>query len=271
MLLQSQSQGKLAAARSPTVNRTHSGVNHGGSSWDDLGSKQSTTMQQQMLVERAEQMKWWYRDPQGSIQGPFSATNMQDWFSADYFPADLQVCHEGSAGFEALSSLVARIGNPQSVFIFAALVFITQSIQQRSGINTPATPAAMSRAPSAIQLTMLDADVNVSAAATAAGTSSAGALDNLQQDVRNMSNGVNAPFSASASMFGGGAPSGDINTARSSASGTPSAGAGTSAAATQAAQLSLLLNEQFLLVSAINDRQHTLSRFKSSCSRAWPS
>ncbi|KAJ1938890.1 kinesin-like protein [Kickxella alabastrina] len=73
-----------------------------------------------------------------------------------------------------------------------------------------------------------------------------------------MSNGVNAPFSASAGMFGGGAPSGDINTARSSASGTPSAGAGTNAAATQAAQLSLLLNEQFLLVSAINDRQHTI-------------
>ena len=35
--------------------------------------------------------KWLYKDPQGEIQGPFSANDMKKWYEAGYFTMDLMV------------------------------------------------------------------------------------------------------------------------------------------------------------------------------------
>ena len=35
--------------------------------------------------------KWFYRDPQGDLQGPFASKEMAEWFSAGYFTMTLQV------------------------------------------------------------------------------------------------------------------------------------------------------------------------------------
>ncbi|KAJ1815134.1 kinesin-like protein, partial [Coemansia sp. RSA 2598] len=108
MLSRSQSQqriqARLAGARSPLGNQALSTLDASVWSLGDPGNRPLNALQQHRLVERAEQIKWWYRDPQGNIQGPFSAANMQDWYSADYFPADLQVCFEGRSEFEPLSN-----------------------------------------------------------------------------------------------------------------------------------------------------------------------
>ncbi|KAJ2387566.1 kinesin-like protein, partial [Coemansia sp. RSA 2559] len=55
-----------------------------------LQQQQPSTFRERQLVERAEQLKWWYRDPQGELQGPFSTSHMQEWHALGYFPADLQ-------------------------------------------------------------------------------------------------------------------------------------------------------------------------------------
>jgi len=34
---------------------------------------------------------WFYRDPQGTLQGPFTAQEMAEWFSAGYFTMNLNV------------------------------------------------------------------------------------------------------------------------------------------------------------------------------------
>ena len=34
-------------------------------------------------------LPWFYRDPQGAVQGPFEATQMRQWFQAGYFDDDL--------------------------------------------------------------------------------------------------------------------------------------------------------------------------------------
>ncbi|XP_077344609.1 GRB10-interacting GYF protein 2 isoform X1 [Lithobates pipiens] len=43
------------------------------------------------------QQKWYYKDPQGEIQGPFSNREMSEWYQAGYFPVTLllrRVCDE---------------------------------------------------------------------------------------------------------------------------------------------------------------------------------
>jgi PERQ amino acid-rich with GYF domain-containing protein len=42
--------------------------------------------------------KWWYKDPQGEVQGPFSAEDMTTWLLAGYFGADLLVRRGDSLG-----------------------------------------------------------------------------------------------------------------------------------------------------------------------------
>ncbi|KAJ1852762.1 kinesin-like protein, partial [Coemansia sp. RSA 2703] len=161
----SRAHQRLSDTRSPHAS---SALDVGASAvtWNDLATRPPGFLQQQQqqtqnrLVKRAELVKWWYRDPQGNIQGPFSVANMQDWYSGDYFPTDLHVCHEGGPGFEPLGSLVARIGDDQNVFLYASLAFIAQGLQQRgSGISTPATLGTISRAASAVQVATLSTEV----------------------------------------------------------------------------------------------------------------
>lgn len=52
------------------------------------------------------QQKWYYKDPQGEIQGPFSNREMAEWYQAGYFPMTLllrRVCDEA---FQPLGDII---------------------------------------------------------------------------------------------------------------------------------------------------------------------
>ncbi|KAJ1818848.1 kinesin-like protein [Coemansia sp. RSA 2675] len=205
-----------------------------GGAWRDLSSAPATPAgQQHRLLELAEQVKWWYRDPQGSVQGPFSASHMQEWLSGGYFPSDLQVCYEGGSSFEPLGTMISRLGGPQNVFICAALASLTQGHPSRSGISTPATPNAISRAASVVQLRSPGGDIARSATGTPAARGSFYQL---------------APGSAA------GSAAANCTTAQPSAYAQP--------AATSATQISTLLSDQLLIVSAIAERQYMITQYQ---------
>ncbi|KAM4042857.1 GRB10-interacting GYF protein 2 isoform 2-T3 [Anomaloglossus baeobatrachus] len=56
------------------------------------------------------QQKWYYKDPQGEIQGPFSNREMAEWYQAGYFPMILllrRVCDEA---FQPLGDIIKLWG-----------------------------------------------------------------------------------------------------------------------------------------------------------------
>ncbi|XP_073437344.1 GRB10-interacting GYF protein 2 isoform X4 [Dendrobates tinctorius] len=56
------------------------------------------------------QQKWYYKDPQGEIQGPFSSREMAEWYQAGYFPMTLllrRVCDEA---FQPLGEIIKLWG-----------------------------------------------------------------------------------------------------------------------------------------------------------------
>ncbi|WAR14782.1 GGYF2-like protein [Mya arenaria] len=54
--------------------------------------------------------KWFYRDPQGDLQGPFNSTEMAEWFSAGYFTMNLQVRRGCDEVFSPLGELIKHWG-----------------------------------------------------------------------------------------------------------------------------------------------------------------
>lgn len=59
------------------------------------------------------QDKWYYQDPQGDMQGPFSAAEMAEWFNAAYFNYSLLVKRQCDDSFYRLGDLVQTFGgNP---------------------------------------------------------------------------------------------------------------------------------------------------------------
>ncbi|ETE57974.1 PERQ amino acid-rich with GYF domain-containing protein 1, partial [Ophiophagus hannah] len=55
-------------------------------------------------------MKWFYKDPQGEIQGPFTTQEMAEWFQAGYFAMSLLVKRGCDEGFQPLGELQERRG-----------------------------------------------------------------------------------------------------------------------------------------------------------------
>ncbi|CAN7986300.1 unnamed protein product [Ixodes hexagonus] len=54
--------------------------------------------------------RWLYKDPQGDIQGPFSSSEMMEWFQAGYFTMDLMVKRVCDMGFSKLGALIKSWG-----------------------------------------------------------------------------------------------------------------------------------------------------------------
>ncbi|KAJ1769663.1 AP-2 complex subunit sigma [Coemansia sp. RSA 1813] len=209
--------------------------------------QQPSLFQENQLVEHAEQLKWWYRDPQGELQGPFTTSHMQEWHVLGYFPADLQVCHDGGAGFQLLSTIISNLGNTQSPFLLTALAFVSSTRSPISGVSTPATAAALSRAASSIRMPSADGDSAQSRASMHAvpATSSALVSEPLLPEARSASSSVSVSASAVDS------PGADVlkyhgGSAQSENPGGP---------ASQAVQLTLLLGEQHMLVNNIGEQQ----------------
>ncbi|XP_035375548.1 GRB10-interacting GYF protein 1 isoform X3 [Electrophorus electricus] len=55
-------------------------------------------------------MKWFYKDPQGEIQGPFSTIEMCEWFQAGYFCMTLLVKRGCDEGFQPLGDVIKMWG-----------------------------------------------------------------------------------------------------------------------------------------------------------------
>ncbi|XP_027020751.2 GRB10-interacting GYF protein 1 isoform X2 [Tachysurus fulvidraco] len=55
-------------------------------------------------------MKWFYKDPQGEIQGPFSTVEMCEWFQAGYFSMTLLVKRGCDEGFQPLGDVIKMWG-----------------------------------------------------------------------------------------------------------------------------------------------------------------
>ncbi|XP_069502093.1 GRB10-interacting GYF protein 1 isoform X2 [Ambystoma mexicanum] len=55
-------------------------------------------------------MKWFYKDPQGEIQGPFTTQEMAEWFQAGYFAMTLHVKRGCDEGFQPLGEVIKMWG-----------------------------------------------------------------------------------------------------------------------------------------------------------------
>ncbi|KAJ1973532.1 kinesin-like protein, partial [Dimargaris xerosporica] len=53
-------------------------------------------------------VNWYYRDPQGSIQGPFTSDVMQEWYVAGFFNPNLMVSLGTDSDFQPLGMLIRR-------------------------------------------------------------------------------------------------------------------------------------------------------------------
>ncbi|KAK3844160.1 MAG: hypothetical protein J3R72DRAFT_473419 [Linnemannia gamsii] len=69
----------------------------------------------------AELSKWLYRDPTGSIQGPFASEEMHEWYKGGFFTMELLVKREQDTNFEPLGALIRKIGSDEKPFLLADL------------------------------------------------------------------------------------------------------------------------------------------------------
>ncbi|KAI9291491.1 GYF-domain-containing protein [Neoconidiobolus thromboides FSU 785] len=60
---------------------------------------------------------WYYNDPTGVTQGPFTGFEMHEWYIAGYFQGDLLVRRETDSSFEPLAHLINRIGDDEKPFL----------------------------------------------------------------------------------------------------------------------------------------------------------
>ncbi|XP_077971199.1 GRB10-interacting GYF protein 2-like isoform X2 [Styela clava] len=63
-------------------------------------------------IEQLQQLAstWFYKDPQGDIQGPFSSTQMMEWFNAGYFTMVLLIKRACDTEFVPLGELIKTLG-----------------------------------------------------------------------------------------------------------------------------------------------------------------
>jgi hypothetical protein len=54
--------------------------------------------------------QWFYKDPQNTIQGPFSSADMERWFAAGYFTVVLPVKRMGETQFSTIQQLTKELG-----------------------------------------------------------------------------------------------------------------------------------------------------------------
>ena len=69
---------------------------------------------QQVIKNAPSCNEWYYKDPYGTIQGPFRAADMFAWFRDGYFPESLEIRCGVSSGFLPLRDFKNSI--PRSNF-----------------------------------------------------------------------------------------------------------------------------------------------------------
>ncbi|WVQ63939.1 uncharacterized protein L199_002096 [Kwoniella botswanensis] len=75
--------------------------------------------QQQQAEEKQDlgAVEWFYRDPNGQEQGPFTGTQMHDWYSHSYFTDDLPLRRASETSFRPLAELKVATGNAVQPFL----------------------------------------------------------------------------------------------------------------------------------------------------------
>ena len=79
-------------------------------------SEHSRTDEQFAYVDEssaAQERAWYYRDPKGQVQGPFSWVDMYHWNLVGYFPATLPVALQKPEGFTSLAELFVVSPKPK--------------------------------------------------------------------------------------------------------------------------------------------------------------
>ncbi|KAL0970223.1 hypothetical protein UPYG_G00238950 [Umbra pygmaea] len=122
----------------PTSAATHLPPPSGGDTEDDEGMKhlqqeaekmvaslQDTSLEDECFTQTLQEsrntaaalplshdaaMKWFYKDPQGEIQGPFTTLEMGEWFQAGYFTMTLLVKRGCDQGFQQLGDVIKMWG-----------------------------------------------------------------------------------------------------------------------------------------------------------------
>uniref|UniRef100_A0A6S8CDN4 GYF domain-containing protein n=1 Tax=Aureoumbra lagunensis TaxID=44058 RepID=A0A6S8CDN4_9STRA len=88
--------------------------------------------------EKKVELPWYYRDPQGNIQGPFEPMQMRQWFDAGYFDDDLPVRQQTPDGpFLALGI----------VFSSARTAFVAPPAVDPDDSPAPQKPSAQQQTP----------------------------------------------------------------------------------------------------------------------------
>merc|ERR1719354_684653 len=89
--LQQQELMKMQMQNQQAVNNLMQNSQENASRLEALNQQQMFQQQQPQQQQPPQKVKWFYRDPQGQIQGEFSSDQMLDWFSSGYFPNDLEL------------------------------------------------------------------------------------------------------------------------------------------------------------------------------------
>ncbi|CAK7236476.1 kinesin-like protein [Sporothrix bragantina] len=104
---QSSQANMLASASSPLPQHFESGPRPNA----------DTPLNAPRTMVMPDRMRWVYLDPQGQTQGPFTGLEMNDWYKANFFTADLRVRKVEDTEFEPLGQLIRRIGNSREPFL----------------------------------------------------------------------------------------------------------------------------------------------------------
>ncbi|TRY99557.1 hypothetical protein DNTS_005752 [Danionella cerebrum] len=99
---QALQESHITAARTHTHPNTHT-LSH--SSTHTLPHSASA-----LPLSHESAMKWFYKDPQGEIQGPFTTVEMCEWFQAGYFAMSLLVKRGCDEGFQPLGEVIKMWG-----------------------------------------------------------------------------------------------------------------------------------------------------------------
>jgi hypothetical protein len=98
---------------------------HQEHSWKRVSQQQQQQQQHQVSPlwdapqqhQQQQEPVWFYKDPQQNVQGPFLGREMQQWFEAGYFPANLLVRQQTDLHFEPLEVYMKQRFNGLVTFL----------------------------------------------------------------------------------------------------------------------------------------------------------
>ncbi|KAL8784349.1 MAG: hypothetical protein Q9213_004000 [Squamulea squamosa] len=123
------------------------------SSYFSKPQDQEQIQHRQMVMP--DRMRWIYRDPQGTTQGPWSGLEMHDWYKAGFFSPELQVKKLEDTDYEPLAQLIRRIGNSREPFLVpqigiphgSSTALVTTTAQVSGTTVTAAAPVNSAQPP----------------------------------------------------------------------------------------------------------------------------